>query len=440
MKIPFVKYGVYPEVFLYGFLMAMGFCAISGIIPARRSAAVQPTEALRGVVDPTRYGKVSWVERLLPRISRLRVFWRLPLRNIFRNRRRTAFTVIGIMFAIILIMLNLGINDTVNHNMDQAFNHLFTFDIAVLFLDPQTRVTQNKIEKIPGVTTVEPTIGAPCTISSGDEDVDSILMGALVDTVMRGFLDEENREVEISPNHCLMSRNYRDELGVTTGDMVEVTSYNRSRSFVVSDFIMEPMGSFIYVPVSEARQLLGYGTKSSAFYIQVDEGYYQEVRDALYEMPEVLTLVDLSQIKKEINSYMALMYIVIAVMLVFGIIMAFSLVFNTSTINIMEREQEVATMLTLGVPQWKASLSLTLENVIMGLLGLVPGYIAARIVMEQAMRLYETDLFAFTPAISVWTFIITGIMVIALMVLSEFPSLRHIHNLDLAQSTKRRSL
>jgi putative ABC transport system permease protein len=440
MKIPFVQYGTYPEVFLYGFLMAMGFCAISGIVPARRSAAVQPTEALRGVVDPARYGKVSWVERLLPRIDRLRVFWRLPLRNVFRNRRRTAFTVIGIMFAVILIMLNLGINDTVNANMNQAFNHLFTFDIAVLFLDPQTRVTQKKIENIPGVTAVEPTVGRPCTISNGDTDVESILMGALADTAMRGFLDEKNNEVLITPNHCLVSRNYRDELGIAVGDMVEVTSLGRSRSFMVSDFILEPMGSFVYVPVEEARDLLGYGTKSSAFYIQVDSGYYQQVRDSLYEMPEVLTLVDLSQIKKEINSYMSLLYIVIAVMLVFGIIMASSLVFNTSTINIMEREQEVATMLTLGVPQWKASLSLTLENVMMGLLGLIPGYIAARLVMGQAMKLYENELFSFTPAISVWTFVITGVLVIALMVLSEFPSLRHIHNLDLAESTKRRSL
>ena len=440
MKIPFVQYGTYPEVFLYGFLMAMGFCAISGIVPARRSAAVQPTEALRGVVDPARYGKVSWVERLLPRIDRLRVFWRLPLRNVFRNRRRTAFTVIGIMFAVILIMLNLGINDTVNANMNQAFNHLFTFDIAVLFLYPQTRVTQKKIENIPGVTAVEPTVGRPCTISNGDTDVESILMGALADTAMRGFLDEKNNEVLITPNHCLVSRNYRDELGIAVGDMVEVTSLGRSRSFMVSDFILEPMGSFVYVPVEEARDLLGYGTKSSAFYIQVDSGYYQQVRDSLYEMPEVLTLVDLSQIKKEINSYMSLLYIVIAVMLVFGIIMASSLVFNTSTINIMEREQEVATMLTLGVPQWKASLSLTLENVMMGLLGLIPGYIAARIVMGQAMKLYENELFSFTPAISVWTFVITGVLVIALMVLSEFPSLRHIHNLDLAESTKRRAL
>ena len=406
LGIPFVHYGVYPQVFVYGLLMAMGFCALAGLIPARKSAAVQPTEALRGVVDPVRYGKVSWVERMLPRISRLRVFWRLPLRNVFRNRRRTAFTVVGIIFAVVLIMMNLGINDTVNANMDRAFNHLFTFDIAVLFLDPQTRVTQSKLEDIRGVTAVEPTVGHPCTISSGDKDVESIVMGELTDTVMRGFLDEKNRKVKITPDHCLLSKTYREQLGVAAGDMVTITSGRRSRDFMVSDFIMEPLGSFVYIPVEEARELLGYGTRSSAFYIKVDPGYYQQVRDSLYAMPNVLTLVDLGQIKKEIDSMMALMYIVIAVMLAFGLIMASTLVFNTSTINIMEREQEVA----------------------------------ARIVMAQAMKLYESDLFSFTPALSPWTYFIVGVIVIALMVLSEFPSLRYINRLDLAQSTKRRSL
>jgi len=440
LGIPFVEYGIYPEVFFYGLLMAMGFCALAGLIPARQSASVQPTEALRGTVDPIKYGKRTWVERLLPSLNRLRVFWRLPLRNVFRNRRRTAFTVVGIVFAVILIMLNLGINDTVHANMDRAFNHLFTFDIAVIYLEPQTRVTQKKIESIPRVTKVEPTVGTPCTASNGQEEVDTIVLGMPADTVMRGFLDENNQEVNLKPYHCLVSSNYRDQLGVTEGDSIEITAFRRSRSFVISDFIKDPMGSFIYIPVDEARDLLGYGLQSSAFYIQVNPGRYQEVRDALYEMPNVVTLVDLKQIQKEINSYMALMYIVMAVMLAFGIIMAFTLVFNTSTINIMEREQEVATMLTLGVKQWRASLSLTVENVIMGLMGLIPGYIAARIVMDQAMKLYETDLFSFTPAISVLTYVITGVLVIALMVLSEFPSLMYIHRLDLAQSTKRRSL
>jgi len=438
--IPFVHFGVYPQVFLYGSLLAMGFCGMAGLVPARQSASVHPTEALRGVIDVAHYGKRSLAERLLPSLSRLRVFWRLPLRNVFRNRRRTAFTVVGVVFAVILIMMNLGINDTVHATMDMAFNRLFTFEIAALFLEPQTRVTERKLESIPGITQVEPTVGYPCTISSGGNEVDSVVMGVLADTVMRGFLDERNRAVRITPGHCLLSRSYREQLGVGVGDTVTVTSGRRSRNFIVSQFIMEPMGSFIYAPVDEVRDLLGYGTRSSAFYLKIDPGYYQEVRDALNSMPGVLALVDLEQIQAEINSYMALMYILITVMLIFGLTMAFTLVFNTSTINIMEREQEVATMLTLGVPHWKASLSLTVENAIMGLLGLFPGYIAARFVMNQAMRLYESDLFSFTPVISPWTYLLTAALILGLMVLSEYPSLRYIRGLDLAQSTKRRSL
>ncbi len=173
MQIPYVHLGVYPWVFVYGFLIAMGFCALAGLIPARQSAAVQPTEALRGVVDPIKYGKRSWVERLLPSLNRLKVFWRLPLRNVFRNRRRTAFTVVGMIFAVVLIMMTIGINDTVHGTMDKAFKRLFTFDIAVLFLEPQTRVTQSKLQQIPGVTMVEPTVGNPCVVSSGDKDVET---------------------------------------------------------------------------------------------------------------------------------------------------------------------------------------------------------------------------------------------------------------------------
>ncbi len=440
MDIPFVHFGLYPQVFAYGFFIAMAFCLLAGFVPARQSASVHPTEALRGTVDITHYSRPSWAERLLPVLDRLKVFWRLPLRNVFRNRRRTAFTVVGIVFAIVLIMLNLGISDTVHLNMDRAFNHLFTFDIAVLFLEPQTLVTQRKLEKITGVTKVEPTAGHPCTISSGDRDVESIVMGLLTDTAVRGFLDENNRKVKLEPFHCLLSNNYRDQLGVREGDLVTISSGRRSKNFIVGSFIMEPLGSFVYVPVDEARDLLGYGTRSSAFYLKVDHGYYQQVRDALYAMPNVLTLVDLGHIKAEINSYMGLMYLLITVMLIFGMTMAFTLVFNTSTINIMEREQEVATMLTLGVPHWKASLALTLENVLMGLLGLVPGYVAAHIVINQAMRLYQSDLFTFTPSVSAQTHIIVAVLVTALMVLSEFPSLRYIRKLNLAQSTKRRSL
>ncbi len=251
LGIPEVHLGFYPWVFVYGFLIAMAFCALAGLIPARQSASVHPTEALRGQIDPIKYGRHSLVERIIPSLGRLRVFWRLPIRNVFRNRRRTIFTIIGIIFAVILIMMTLGINDTVHGTINKAFNKLFTFDMAVLYLDPQSKAAESKIEEIPGVRQVEPTVGYPCAISdeSGDSQVESVVMGDQIDTVMRGFIDEKNQPVKLSPNHCLLSRQYRSELNVSVGDAVNITVGNRSSSFVVSDFNMETLGAFVYFPI-----------------------------------------------------------------------------------------------------------------------------------------------------------------------------------------------
>ncbi|MEJ5186632.1 MAG: FtsX-like permease family protein, partial [Candidatus Geothermincolales bacterium] len=438
LGIPFVSLGFYPLALLIGAVVALGFCALAGLVPARESARVQPTEALRGQIDPVKYGRKTLVERVVPLFSRTKVFWRLPLRNVLRNRRRTAFTVIGIVFAVVLIMMNLGLNDTVNANMERAFQKQFTFDIAVLFLEPQSKIAQRKLEEIPGVLKVEPTVGAPCHVRNGSRELESVVLGIEPRSEMRGFLNERNELVTVGPGSCLISKNYREELGLQVGSVLEIEVFGRKENFRVGDLIVEPLGSFVYVPLEEARRLLGYGERSTAFYLKIDPARLDEARKELYDMEGVLSLVDLGHIRNEIKTMLSLLYLVIAVMLIFGFVMAFSLVFNTSTINIMEREQEVATMLTLGIPQWKASLSLTVENVIMGLIGLVPGYFAARFIMVQTMKLYQTDLFSFVPALTAVSVLITAFCVIVLMVLSEWPSLRHIHRLDLAQATKRR--
>jgi putative ABC transport system permease protein len=234
LGLPFASLGFYPAAMLLGVLVALGFCALAGLIPARQSTKVQPTEALRGQIDPVKYGRKTLVERFIPFLPHLKVFWRLPLRNVLRNRRRTAFTVIGIIFAVVLIMMNLGLNDTVNANMNRAFQKQFTFDVAVLFLEPQPKIAQRKLENVPGVLKVEPTVGAPCRVRNGSRELESVVLGIEPGTDMRGFLNEANEEVSVRPGGCLVSKNYREELGIQVGSSLELEVFGRKETFRVS--------------------------------------------------------------------------------------------------------------------------------------------------------------------------------------------------------------
>jgi putative ABC transport system permease protein len=173
--------------------------------------------------------------------------------------------------------------------------------------------------------------------------------------------------------------------------------------------------------------------------VNVDASRLDEVRAALNSLPGMSTLVDLREINAEVQSYLALLYIFVSVMLFFGAFMAFALVFNTSTINILERELEIATMRTLGTPNWKISVALTLENLLMGMLGLVPGFVAAYIVMAHALGLYQTDYFSFSLSIFPISYLLASCGVLTVMVLSELPPLVYVRRMDLAQSVKRRA-
>ncbi len=440
MSMPFIQVHFYWGIAILGVFLSLAFCAIAGLMPAWESAKVKPTEALRGVIDPSKFSKRTIPERVVPAIQRWKVFWLLPIRNIFRNRRRTVFTMLGITFAIMLILSMLGILDTTSATIAKSFDRIYTFDIAVVYIDAQSSVTQRKIDAVPGVTAVEPAAVGACTLINGDNRQDSALMGIEPTTSMRHFINDKGQDLELHSGELLLSKQYQNRLNLQVGDAVSLDIPGRGTpSFRVGGFTQEPVGMFAYSTLDDARKALGLGLGSSLFYAKIDPGMLDQARHTLYSLPQVSTLIDLHQIHQEIKGYLSLLYIFVAVMLTFGTFMAFALVFNTSTINILERELEIATMRTLGTPNWKISLALTAENVFMGLLGLAPGFVAAYVVMARAMQLYQTDYFSFSLSIFPSSYLLASAAVIGVMVISELPALVYIRRMDLSQSVKRRA-
>ncbi len=440
MSIPFIQVRFYWGIAALGVLLSLAFCAIAGLMPAWESAKINPTEALRGVVDPSKFSKKTIPERVIPAIQKWKVFWLLPIRNIFRNRRRTVFTMLGITFAIMLILSMLGILDTTRATLSKSFDRLYTFDITVVYADAQSAVTERKIEAVPGVNAVEPAAVGRCILIKGGKKEDSALMGMEPGSSMRHFVNDKDQPLELRPGELLLSKQYQNKLGLQVGDEVSVEIPRRATlSFRVGGFAQEPVGTFAYSTLDDARRALGLGLGSTLYGVKVDPGALDQVRNILYSLPQVSTLVDLHQIHQEINGYLSLLYIFVAVMLTFGTFMAFALVFNTSTINILERELEIATMRTLGTPTWKISLALTAENVFMGLLGLAPGFVAAYLVMARAMQLYQTDYLSFSLSIFPASYILASAAVVGVMVVSEVPALIYLRRMDLSRSVKGRA-
>lgn len=436
--IPLVKIRVFWLIVFQGMSMSMIFCAVAGIIPALSSARLDPTDAMRGEILQQVF-KMPLLERAFPPLSRMPMFLKVPMRNMFRNKRRTVFTLIGLTFSVMMVLMFLAVLNTAGDALNRGFSMNNRFDMVAIFLGGRDAALINKIKRVPGVGNVEPTIGYNVKIAWDGEEAETVMMGIEPDTSMRKFYTPGREKVEITDRHILLNQWYNQKKGVNVGDRVTLKSAYREMTFVVSPFIEEPLGNICYIPRDEARELLDYGlTSRGSFYVKVIPGHYVEARDALQKLDGMAATIDLRQIRREVEGYMSLLYIIVYVMLVFALMMAFTLTFNTITINILEREKEIATIRTIGTESWKISAMTTLENVIFGLLSIVPGCFLGVVVARYAMSLQNNDLFTLTVVVHPSSYIMVGVGIIVILLICQVPSLRYVKRVELAEATKER--
>ncbi|MDH3756135.1 MAG: ABC transporter permease, partial [Acidimicrobiia bacterium] len=108
-------------------VIGLALAASAGVVataaPAIAAARVAPGEALRGLA-PTGRGGRSAIERLVPPVGRLPARWRMVLRGIGRNRRRSLSTGMGVVLALTLILASWGMIDTVDILVDRQFDQI----------------------------------------------------------------------------------------------------------------------------------------------------------------------------------------------------------------------------------------------------------------------------------------------------------------------------
>ncbi|MBU4174788.1 MAG: FtsX-like permease family protein [Actinobacteria bacterium] len=438
MGIPMTKIKTYWSVIFQGMTLSMVFCAIAGIMPAIRSARLDPSKAMRGETLEVAYRR-PLLERVFPPMSRLPLFLKVPFRNMSRNRRRTAFTIIGLVFSVMIVLVFLATLDTAAGTLERGFHYNNRFDMVVMFLGGRDEALITKIRRVHGVTDVEPTLGYNCTVAWDGDSAETVMMGIIPSTRMKYFYTSDGQQVKLTGRHVLMNQWFNMQKGLEVGDTVNISTEYRDKDFIVGEFIEEPMGNLIYIPAGEARELLAYGMGSrGAFYVKTKPGAYTEVRNELQEFPGMAAIIDLEEIKREIESYMSLLYIIVYVMLAFALVMAFTLTFNTVTINILEREREIATIRTIGTESWKISAMTTMENVIFGLLSIIPGIILGVMVGRYAMSLQQTDYFSMTLEVSARSYILVSVGIIVILILCQIPSLQYVKRVHLAEATKER--
>ncbi len=325
----------------------------------------------------------------------LTVAWR----NLLRNRRRSVIVFISIVVGITAVMFNDGLSiGMISQMLENSIgSHVSHIQIhAKGFND--NRVIQNnmatpsEVENVlrdtPGIAHWSPRVVSFGLLSSALNSSGGVIVGVDpereqdVTTIRRSIV--EGSYLTGAPREVVIARRLADKLQVGLGDKV-VGMASALSGDVGSDLfrvtgIFETVSSefdkaYMFTSIDNARSMLELEDRVLEYAVIVRdinevEDIAASLRSKLGDEYEVLTYIDLLPILvSQVDMYQSMMYVVyliIALAMIFGII-------NTMLMSVFERIQEFGVLMAIGMRVRRIFLMVLLEAGMLGVLGTAVG-------------------------------------------------------------------
>jgi putative ABC transport system permease protein len=120
------------------------------------------------------------------------------------------------------------------------------------------------------------------------------------------------------------------------------------------------------------------------------------------------------------------------------VVLAAAILFNTATLSVLERRRELATMRALGQPMRAVAWSVTVENGLITVLGLLLGLPLGLACLAGFLRLSSSDLFSLPFWVSPRTVAVAVLSILLVLLLAQWPALRAVAHMNLAEAAKAR--
>ncbi len=438
-RFPFLEYQLPGGVVTAAAAISVVAAVLGAWGAVSRAVALPPAEAMRP--EPPASYEESWVERLgLKRL--LSQPARMVLRNIQRQPGRTLSSVVGIAFAVGMLIVGLFFIDAIDELMDVQFNVMQRQDITVSFVEPASSRALYEIAHLPGVIYTEPSRAVPARLRHGHRHRQTAITGLANDAELNRVIDTSLAPVSLPPEGLVLSTKLAEILDVERGDTVtlEVLEGSRPvRQVVVTDLVEEYMGTAAYMETQALHRLMREGQNLSGTYLRVDSAWIDELYKRLKATPAV---AGVALKNAAVRNFQETMDQTLGVMIFFSTffasIIAFGVVYNAARVSLSERSRELASLRVIGFTRAEISFILLGELATVTLIaipvGLLLGYGLAALVCWA----YDTELYRFPLVISARTYAFSVLVVLLAAVVSGLVVRRRLDRLDLVEVLKTR--
>jgi putative ABC transport system permease protein len=438
-RFPELKFVIGPPLIVWS-LVISGFAACFGALSSFRSAIeLPPAEAMRPE-SPPRF-KQGIAERL--RLARLlSISTRMILRNLERRPWKAALTVIGMSFAVAILIVGFYFFDAIEYLVQVQFRTAQRDDVTISLTEPKGEQARYDVNHLTGVLHSEPYRSVPARLRFGHRSKRIGLQGLEHNADLRRVVGRKFDVAPIPPDGLLLTVKLAEILGVKPGDIltVEVLEGPRPvRQVAVSATADEMIGLAAYMDISSLNRMMREGPSISGAYLSVDSMKLPSLYAELKQTPAVAGVaVREAMLDSFYRTIAESLRISTTALNLFACLIAVGMVYNSARVALSERGHELASLRVLGFNQREISFMLLGEQGLLTLAAVPLGFLIGYGFCTLLTTAMQTELYRMPLVVNAKTFALSVLIVGLASVGTGILLYRRLSRLDLVAVLKTR--
>lgn len=435
---PTIPMKLYPELVVPASLLVLAFCLLAGYSSTKSILQITPSQAMRPKA-PLQAKKIP-LERVSFIWPKLSNSWKMTLRNIFRYKRRALLTSVGIIFATAVTLFALAEKNSIDYLIAEQYTNIQSYDLKVNFTKFISLEELSGLKSISQVADLEPLVETGVKLTNGWREKDVAFTALVTEPELYKVVDQEGRPLPIPSSGLLIPSKLARTLGVKPGDTVSIESYlpgKAKQEVHIRGFSTQYLGTSAYGSLDMANSLLGEGRIANSVVIRLkDPSQTQEVTKTIQEMGTVSSVVSRADALDNLVKNMEVMTSAIGAMIVLSGVMAIAVIYNITTINIFERQRELATLMVLGFKNHEVESLIFNENYSITLLGVLLGLPFGKWLGSSMLAAFETDAYTIPFIVKTESYLLTAILIFAFTFLANRALSKKIRTINIVEVLK----
>lgn len=433
--------GVNAKSILYGFILSLSVSTLAGLMASRSVTSISPAESMRP--EPPRGAGKIFLEYWPGLWHRLDPAWKMGLRSAGRNKIRFGVSLLGVAFAVGMLVVSLFANDSIDYMINRHYYKEQHYNLLVRFNGPVRAKELYNISRIDGVIKTEPFFEIPVRIEFNGRTEEELLQGLPEKLTLKEITGEDGAPLEPPPEGMIISRKTADKLGVRTGDRVKLETLLKlgpahQGEIKIAGISTQLIGSGSYLSLGLANRIMQESGIVSGAMIKVQPGTEKVIGKKLGEMTGISSITSRQKELDNFNKNLESMVYSISVMIIFAVALGFAIVYNASVMSFTERKRELASLRVVGFTSREVSGLLLKETLLQSLLGVALGLPLGLFMARGYIQAVSTDLFSMPVVVYPLTYFFSALGGIVFIMLAHLLAARGVGKLDLVDVLKNR--